>query len=256
MTDHSSPQASAQQPLDCQPLDRQPLDRQPLVLFDFDGTLADTATDLAAAANRQRERAGLSPLPVEQLRPVASQGARGLLRVALDLTAQSPGYEDARVQFLRDYEDNIAVHTRLFPGIAELLAQLDASGTDWGIVTNKATYLTLPLVKHLGLDTVSTVVVCGDTTPHAKPHPAPLLHAASQAGHDPGHCLYVGDDLRDIQAGHAAGMLTIAAAYGYCGDDAPVTTWQADTVADTPEQLWSAIRQLSQRLGAPALAGD
>lgn len=217
---------------------------KPLVLFDFDGTLADTAPDLAAAANQQRLRRGLAPLPYEQLRPQASHGARGLLRVALGLTPESPGYEDAKRQFLDDYAADIAVHTVLFPGIEELLARLVETGWTWGIVTNKVARFTAPLVRHLALEQHSAVVVCGDTTAYSKPHPEPLLHAARQVGVPPSRCLYVGDDQRDILAGKAAGMKTIATAYGYCGDGTPVEAWEADTVAASVTDLLPAIRRL------------
>ena len=215
-----------------------------LVLFDFDGTLADTAPDLAAAANQQRARRGLEPLPYETLRPVASQGARGLLRVALELTPGHPDYEPTRLQFLEDYAAGSTVHSRLFPGIAEMLDDLRNRGLSWGIVTNKVTHLTLPIVAYLGLNEHSSVLVCGDTTAHAKPHPLPLLHAAEQAGFAPNRCVYVGDDLRDIQSAHAAGMPAIAAAYGYVGQDEDCTTWLAEATVHAPEALWPAIESL------------
>ena len=201
-----------------------------LILFDFDGTLADTAPDLAAAANRQRTRAGLEPLPLEVLRPYSSAGARGLLRCALNLTPADEAYEAHRVQFLKDYEAAMTVDTCLFEGVTELLAQIKSEGMTWGIVTNKATYLATPLVEALGLAQDCAVLVCGDTTAHSKPHPLPLLHAAQQAGFGVERCMYVGDDLRDIQAAQAAGMPSIAAAYGYCGPEHPPETWQADHV--------------------------
>ena len=144
-----------------------------LILFDFDGTLADTAPDLAAAANRQRTRKGLEPMPYEALRPVASQGARGLLRVALGLKPGDADYEPTRLQFLEDYAAESTVHSKLFPGIVELLAGIRERGLSWGIVTNKVTYLTLPIVEYLDLTRESAVLVCGDTTAHAKPHPCP-----------------------------------------------------------------------------------
>jgi len=215
-----------------------------LILFDFDGTLADTAPDLAAAANRQRTRRGMEPLPYEALRPVASQGARGLLRVALGLLPDHPEYETARQQFLDDYAAGSTVHSQLFPGIPALLEQIRAQGLAWGIVTNKVTHLTLPIVEFLGLTRHSAVLVCGDTTEHAKPHPAPLLHAAREAGYATDRCVYVGDDLRDIQAAHAAGMPAVAAAYGYLGQDENITTWAAEACVDAPDQLWSAIEPL------------
>ncbi|WP_144638965.1 HAD-IA family hydrolase [Bordetella genomosp. 13] len=215
-----------------------------LVLFDFDGTLADTAPDLAAAANRQRIRQGLEPLPYEALRPVASHGARGLLRVALGLKPEDPGYEAVRLQFLEDYAAGSTVHSRLFPGIAELLARLERHGLSWGIVTNKVSYLALPIIEHLGLARRSAATVCGDTAGHPKPHPAPLLLAASQAGISPERSVYVGDDLRDVQAAHAAGMPAVAAAYGYIGIDGDATAWQAEACADDVEALWPAIQAL------------
>lgn len=214
--------------------------RPSLILFDFDGTLADTAPDLAAAANRQRERKGLAPLPYEQLRPVASQGARGLLRVALDLHPDHADYETWRQQFLNDYEQAMTVHTRLFAGVPELLQALEARALGWGIVTNKARRFTLPLLEHLGLQGAQAVV-CGDCTPHLKPHPAPLLKASADAGCAPERCWYVGDDKRDIEAGDAAGMLTVAAAYGYCGDAQPVAQWGARHVIHHPEALLDAL---------------
>src|SRR5690606_24205345 len=162
--------------------------------------LADTAPDLAAAANRQRTRRGMEPLPYEALRPVASQGARGLLRVALGLLPDHPEYEPARQQFLHDYAAGSTVHSQLFPGIPALLVQYRPRGLAWGILTHKATHLTWPTVEFLGLTRHSAVLVCGDTTEHAKPHPAPLLHAAREAGYATDRCVYVGDDLRDIQA--------------------------------------------------------
>lgn len=215
-----------------------------LVLFDFDGTLADTAPDLAASANAQRALRGMAPLSVDMLRPVASQGARGMLRVALDLLPEHPDYEAVRRQFLDHYAANSTVHSRLFPGIADLLDRIRTQGHAWGIVTNKATHLTRPIVEHLGLTRHCAALVCGDTTPHAKPHPAPLLHAAREAGFGADRCLYIGDDLRDVQAAHAAGMPAIAAAYGYLGDGGAVDSWQAEARADDVAGLWPAIAAL------------
>jgi len=215
-----------------------------LVLFDFDGTLADTAPDLAAAANAQRARRGMDPLPVDLLRPVASQGARGMLRVALGMAPDHPEYEASRQQFLDHYAANSTVHSRLFPGIAELLGQLRAQDLAWGIVTNKVTHLTRPIVEHLGLMPHCAALVCGDTTPHSKPHPAPLLHAAQEAGYGIERCIYIGDDLRDVQAAHADGMPAIAAAYGYLGDGGPVEAWQAEARANNVTELWPAIAAL------------
>lgn len=214
-----------------------------LVLFDFDGTLADTAPDLAAAANRQRERQGLAPLPFETLRPLSSQGARGLLKASLDIDPDHPHYEMHRTQFLADYEQNMTVLTRLFPGVPELLLALKQQGYRWGIVTNKVEYLALPIVRHLELHTECAVTVGGDTAGHAKPHPAPLLYAAEKTGFAPQQCVYIGDDERDILAGKAAGMPTIAAAYGYCNPKL-VSAWQADAIANQVDDLLGHINRL------------
>lgn len=215
-----------------------------MILFDFDGTLADTAPDLAAAANKQRTDRGMPPLPYAQLRPMASQGARGLLRVALDMTPEHPDYPAARIKFLQDYEAAMTVHTTLFDGVPALLEQISGAGLRWGIVTNKATLLAAPLVEFLGLSPRCTVLVCGDTTAHSKPHPEPLLHAARTAGVAPGDCIYVGDDLRDVQAGRAAGMPTVAVSYGYVGDGEPVDEWKADAMAASADQIWPALVKL------------
>ncbi|MFA7437379.1 HAD family hydrolase [Castellaniella sp.] len=213
-----------------------------LILFDFDGTLADTAPDLVAAANRQRAYHGLDPLPDPALRPHASQGARGLLKAALGLEPQTDGYDAARQRFLSDYAQIMFDQAHLFAGIAELLDQLEQHQLAWGIVTNKSEALARPIARHLGIEARSLVTVGGDTTPHIKPHPEPLLHAARQARIDPGRCIYIGDDERDVLAGKAAGMATVAAAYGYCTLDDP-TRWQADAVAQAPGDLWPIIRQ-------------
>lgn len=217
-----------------------------LVLFDFDGTLADTAPDLAAAANKLRHRKGLEPLPYDALRPLASQGARGLLRASLDMLPDHPEYEISRRQFLQDYEAEMTVLTTLFAGVPELLSTLKQHGYGWGIVTNKMEYLALPLVEHLGLHTECIVTVGGDTVGHAKPHPAPLLHAAHHAGAEPAHCIYVGDDERDIIAGRAAGMHTVAAAYGYCSLP-EIAAWRADAIAHSPGEIWPIIQTLWPR---------
>ncbi|TEA74211.1 HAD family hydrolase [Allopusillimonas ginsengisoli] len=214
-----------------------------LVLFDFDGTLADTAPDLAEAANKQRARRGLPPLPYEDLRPYASAGARGLLKAGLGMSPEDDDYDACRRQFLEDYQSDMTRHTTLFPGIPELLATLRRHDYAWGIVTNKMEYLALPLVAHLGLADECAVTVGGDTTAHSKPHPAPLLHAAEKTGFSPQHCIYIGDDHRDIIAGKAAGMGTVVAAYGYCGLDTALNGWEADAIASTPQELWPVIQE-------------
>lgn len=210
------------------------------ILFDLDGTLADTAPDLAAAMNRVRTARGLAPTPYELLRPVASAGARGLIGASFGLKPDDEGYNALRDDFLDTYEAFIAVESRLFNGIDVLLAHLQEYKLPWGIVTNKATRFTERLIPQIGLGH-ARCVISGDTTPYSKPHPAPLLEAASRLGVPPGDCWYVGDDLRDIQAGHAAGMITIAAAWGYCGHAEP-TTWDAHALADSPTGLLDLIR--------------
>ena len=208
-----------------------------LVLFDLDGTLADTAPDLAAAANRQRADRGLAPMTIEQLRPMASHGARGLIGRALGLAPGDADYEAARLEFLDYYEQALCVQTRLFAGMADTLGQLEAEGRRWGVVTNKARRFTDPLMELLGLHRRAACVVSGDTTPHAKPHPAPLLHALRACGVTAGQGVYVGDDRRDIEAGRAASMRTVIAAYGYLGDTALTDDWGADHSIDSPPAL-------------------
>lgn len=219
---------------------------QALVLFDFDGTLADTAFDLAQAANRLREHRNLAPLPYEELRPYASQGARGLLRAALNLRPEDEGYEKVREEFLEDYAERMYDNTRLFDGVLELLDKIQQNQQGWGIVTNKTEILTWPMVRHLQLEESCRVVVCGDTTPHSKPHPLPLLHAAEQANMPPQACIYIGDDERDIIAGKAAGMATVAAAYGYCAPQAPMQ-WGADSIVERSTDLWPVIENWLER---------
>jgi phosphoglycolate phosphatase len=210
------------------------------ILFDLDGTLADTAPDLAAAINLLRTVRGLTPTAYELLRPQASAGARGMIGVAFGLTPQDAGYEELRQGFFTNYEAAMAVHSALFDGIRELLDGIVEAGLSWGIVTNKPARFTDPLVPMIGLQQ-ARCVVSGDTTAHAKPHPAPLLEAASRLGLAPEQCWYVGDDLRDIQAGQAAGMRTIACQWGYCGAVEPAA-WGADHLLATPAALLELIR--------------
>lgn len=208
-----------------------------LILFDLDGTLADTAPDLAAALNRMRVARGLGALPLDVLRPVASAGARGMLKVGLDLEPEHEDFLSARDEFLSNYEAALAVDTVLFDGVEDLLASLEARGLPWGVVTNKAARFTGPVLEGLGLHRRAAVVVSGDTTPHAKPHPEPLFEACRRVGVDAVRAVYVGDDLRDIQAAKAAGMPSVAAAYGYLGDGAGVAAWGADAVIERPLDL-------------------
>lgn len=207
------------------------------VLFDLDGTLADTAPDLAGALNKMRTDRGLAPLPLEPLRRMASSGARGLVGVGFGLKPGDPDYEAHRVEFLDNYERALCVHTRLFDGVDALLAAIESRGLKWGVVTNKARRFTDPLSLAIGFTGRASCVVSGDTTPHAKPHPAPLLHAAEVSGVAPEHCIYIGDDLRDIQAGNAAAMKTLAVTWGYLGDTDPPEHWGAHAVIARPAQV-------------------
>lgn len=217
------------------------MSRVQLVLFDLDGTLVDTAPDLAAAANRQRAEQGLGPLPIEELRPMASHGARGMIGRALGRAPGDADYEALRLQFLAYYEQALCVHSRLFDGIDQTLGALEGSGVRWGIVTNKLARFTAPLVEQLGLAERAACVVSGDTTPHTKPHPAPLVHAIAQARATAAASIYVGDDLRDIQAGRAAGVATVIAAYGYLGADADIRGWGGDHIIERPIDLLALI---------------
>lgn len=220
------------------------------ILFDLDGTLADTAPDLAAAVNLLRHERGLAPTAYELLRPTASAGARGMIGAAFGLQPHDEGFAVLREGFFDHYEAAIAVHSTLFPGVQELLDGITEAGLAWGIVTNKPARFTDPLLPLIGLGQAGCVV-SGDTTPHAKPHPAPLLEAASRLGLAPEQCWYVGDDLRDIQAGQAAAMLTIACGWGYCGATEP-RSWPADYLLDTPHALLNLLQQTLA--AAPALA--
>jgi phosphoglycolate phosphatase len=217
------------------------------ILFDLDGTLADTAPDLGWAANALREAKGLAPLPLLTLRPYTSQGVRGLLSVAFDIAPGQAGYDDLARRFLALYADRLCVDTVLFEGVAELLDELEALGLAWGIVTNKRMRYTDPLVAQLGLTPRTNCVVSGDTTAEAKPSPLPVLHACQLLNCRPERTLYVGDDRRDIVAGNAAGCRTVAAAYGYLGDSGPALTWGAEWIIDQPADLLACVRPRAGR---------
>jgi len=208
-----------------------------LVLFDLDGTLIDSAPDLAGAANAMRLARGLEALPVAALRPMVGAGARGMVRLAFGVQPGEAEYDELRSEFLDRYERASLVHTMVFDAVHPILDRLDARGRRWGIVTNKAERFTHRIVEGLGLTQRAAVIVCGDTTPHSKPHPAPLLEAARRASAAAGECVYVGDDPRDMQAGRAAGMATLAAAWGYLGDGEPIEAWGADAVLAEPAAL-------------------
>jgi phosphoglycolate phosphatase len=211
------------------------------VLFDLDGTLIDSAPDLAGAANDLRVAHGLAPLPFGQLRPMVGAGARGMVGRAFGVGPGDDGFESLRDDFLASYEARLARETRVFDAMRPVLDRLHAVGLRWGIVTNKAARFSEPLVAALGLHLRAATLVCGDTTPHAKPHPAPLLEAARRMGVAAADCIYVGDDLRDVQAGRAAGMATVAAAWGYLGEGEAIEAWGADHVITAPDELLTLL---------------
>jgi N-acetyl-D-muramate 6-phosphate phosphatase len=211
------------------------------VLFDLDGTLIDSAPDLAGACNEMRIARGLAPLPYERLRRMVGSGARGMVAASFGLTPDSPGYAELRDEFLDRYEQRMTRETHVFAEAAALLAWLERRGLPWGIVTNKATRFAAPLVASLGLATRAAALVCGDTVAHAKPHPAPLLEAARRLGIAADRCVYVGDDRRDVDAGRAAGMLTIVAAWGYLGEGDAPAAWGADHLIERPDELRGLI---------------
>mgnify|MGYP002143994785 CR=1 FL=1 len=210
---------------------------RPVLLFDLDGTLIDSAPDLAGAANDLRAVHGLPPLPEQALRPMVGAGARGMVGIAFGVAPGDLRFDALKDAFLARYAERLLHSTRVFDSMRPVLDALDGAGLAWGIVTNKAMRFTAPLVDGLGLTTRARVVIAGDTTPHAKPHPEPLLEAARRIGVDPAACAYVGDDHRDIVAGRAAGMATFAAAWGYLGQGEPIEAWGADHVLSTPIQL-------------------
>ncbi len=212
-----------------------------VVLFDLDGTLADTAPDLGYVLNLQRQARGLEEMPLERLRPVVSQGARGLLRVGFGLTPGQDTYETMRDEFFEIYSRNLVRHTRLFDGVAELLDALEREGLPWGVVTNKLGRFTEPLLEALGLAQRAGCVISGDTCARAKPHPDPLLEAARRLGSPAEGCMYIGDDERDVQAGRAAGMWTVVALYGYLGENAAPHSWEAHAAIERPLDLLEVV---------------
>lgn len=211
------------------------------VLFDLDGTLIDSAIDLGRAADGMRRARGMPSLPDQAYRTSAGSGARGMLGVAFGLAPGDAAYAACEAEFLATYERGMMVHTRPFDGVATVLARLHARGIRWGVVTNKSRRFTEPLTAGMVEFRTAGVIVSGDTTPHRKPHPAPLHAAMEKAGVAPAHCIYVGDDERDMQAGRAAGVRTVAARYGYLGAGARVEDWDCDAVIDGPGQLLNLL---------------
>ncbi len=207
------------------------------VLFDLDGTLIDSAPDLGAAADKMRQDRGMSSLPQSSYRPMAGAGARGMIGVAFGMTPDHADFASMREEFFQNYERSMTQNTYVFDGISELIAYLNANNLLWGVVTNKSARFTDPLTRAMPLFDTAKAVVSGDTTAHAKPHPEPLFEAARRLAINPGHCLYVGDDERDIVAGLAAGMVTVAATYGYLGEKADPMLWGAHSIINSPQGL-------------------
>ena len=215
-----------------------PLPSRPrAVFFDLDGTLADTADDLAAPVNAMRIERGQQPMPVAELRPFASTGARGLIAKGLGVLQDDPDYEAVRLEFLQRYEKDMVVHTRLFDGMPELIERIEAEGLRWGVISNKIERFVRIIVEKLGIADRVAIAYGGDSAARPKPHPDLMLLALETTGLQGGDCVYVGDDLRDVVAGRAAGMATVAAAYGYCGDADGPESWGADALIRHPQEL-------------------
>ena len=213
------------------------------VLFDLDGTLIDSAPDLGAAVDKMRTDRGLPPLPMECYRPLAGAGARGLLGQAFGIGPDHPEFTQLREEFFNNYQACMTARTQPFEGVAQLLDHLHRKALPWGVVTNKSTRFAQPLTQQMPLFATMQTVVCGDTTAHSKPHPEPLLEACRRLGVAPQHCNYVGDDARDIEAGHAAGMGTVAACYGYLGHEHPPQTWGAHATIYSPLELLKLLKK-------------
>lgn len=219
--------------------------RDGAVLFDLDGTFADTAPDMAAALDKMLRARDRAPLPFAQVRPFCSYGARGILKVGFGLEPQDPEFEPLREEYLEIYAAALVRETAPFPGIADLVDALEARGLPWGIVTNKPTYLTLPLMDQIGFRERAACIVCGDTAARPKPHPDPMFHACELIGIDPARCWYLGDAERDIRAGLAAGMGTLAACFGYLGEDDDATTWGAHGLVEHPLDVLAWLPQVN-----------
>lgn len=211
------------------------------VLFDLDGTLIDSAPDLGAAADKLRTDRGMESLPLQAYRPMAGAGARGMLSVAFGITPDHPDFPCLKEEFFTNYERCIHDRTNVFDGVPEVVEALTQRSLRWGVVTNKVTRFTSLIARRVALFESAGAIISGDSTPYTKPHPAPLLEAVSQLGCAAHECIYVGDDPRDIAAGRAAGMGTVAALYGYLGADVPPQQWGADAMIETPLALLNLL---------------
>jgi len=213
------------------------MERPGSILFDLDGTLVDTAPDMAAALNLLLLEERKQAIAYERIRPQVSNGARGLLRLGFGIDIEHPDYERLRLRFLSLYESNLSVNSRLFEGMEHVLSHLEQQDIPWGVVTNKPGWLTSPLLAALNLLDRAHCVVSGDTCEKAKPHPMPLLYAADLLGQEAFACLYVGDALRDVEAARAAGMPVFVAAYGYLETGSEPAQWGADALLRHPRDL-------------------
>ncbi len=213
------------------------------VLFDLDGTLIDSAPDLGAAVDKMRVQRGLPSFPLEQYRPMAGAGARGMIGIAFGITPEHADFEAMKEEFFVNYENCMTERTRIFEGVHDMIAALVSQGLPWGVVTNKSSRFTDPLTSAIPLFATAGAIVSGNTTPHAKPHPEPLFEAARRLSVDPARCVYVGDDERDIVAGLAAGMGTVAATYGYLGQQTDIARWNAHLHIDSPIKLLNYLNK-------------
>jgi 2-phosphoglycolate phosphatase len=213
------------------------------ILFDLDGTLLDTAPDLADALNKVRQENGLEPLPYEVIRPKVSHGSKGLMEVGFDFQPGTEKYEKNRLRLLEIYSQHLADKTRLFPGMSDLLDRIERRGMNWGVVTNKPAWLTDPLMDALQLTKRASCIISGDSTTNRKPHPDPMLHACELAGSNINECIYIGDAQRDIEAGRNAGMKTLVALFGYIDKSESPEDWQADHMINTPDEILDWIER-------------
>ncbi|BBB15645.1 phosphoglycolate phosphatase-like protein [Candidatus Rickettsiella viridis] len=213
------------------------------VLFDLDGTLLDTASDLAATLNALLLAQQLPPLPLSAIRPMISEGAAGLLKLGFNLSEKDPKFPRLRQQFIEYYSQHSCEQTQLFAGVDTLIDHLETNHVAWGIVTNKSEALTMPLIEHFPLLKKAKCIVGGDTLSHSKPHPKPLLHACECIKSTPKHCVYIGDAKRDIDAANAAGMRSLIALYGYIPNQAELNSWHATAMINTPLELIDWLKQ-------------
>jgi phosphoglycolate phosphatase len=216
------------------------------ILFDLDGTLANTALDLANALNAVRLSCELPELPIDIIRPTVSLGANAMIKLGFGFEEGHPEFEEIRRKFLHLYSKNIAQETHLYEGIEEVLKKIERTKKTWGIVTNKSSWLTIPLLKALSLDKRAACIVCGDTVKHNKPHPAPIIHACKLIKSDPASTIFIGDAERDIEAGRKAGTKTVVALYGYIDENDNPKDWGADGMISSPHEIHAILDDVSK----------